>query len=300
VKCHDVDVANFSKETRSPPSYSHELHGIRLHHHLLQIRHCHGSHSYANTPILLIAHRLSIHQYRSMFPAIQFWLSRVEWLFVERWPASQSLPPHIVESCQKSGVSLSPECLDHERLLIDFCDHLVLSFPLLKDYPYALQQHRLRRTLLRLAVLLWAFFYHSFSKCRGHLLDVTTVQVKFLCYLRIGQVQPHKIETQDPNLERLMMARKDSAGKIIKALPAIFTFITLLGSFFVIKAPSYNRFGITKCTSPTFRPALFTHCVITLCIIYQILYVYPHLLNSFRILKKTKIPYITSRPRNPT
>jgi hypothetical protein len=45
--------------------------------------------------------------------------------------------------------------------------------------------------------------------------------------LRIRQIQTHKIEAQDPDLQRLMMARKNGVGHIIKAVVAVVTFVAL-------------------------------------------------------------------------
>lgn len=50
----------------------------------------------------------------------------------------------------------------------------------------------------------------------GHPLDVIWVHAQLLGDLRVGQVQSHEIQTQNPNPQRLMMPRQHCARQIVK------------------------------------------------------------------------------------
>jgi hypothetical protein len=54
--------------------------------------------------------------------------------------------------------------------------------------------------------------------------------------LLIRYIQAHKIQTQHPYFERLMMARKNGVGQIIEAGIAVVALIALTCWFRVIKA----------------------------------------------------------------
>ena len=96
------------------------------------------------------------------------------------------------------------------------------------------------------------------------------------------------------------MPREDGAGQIIEAFPTVFALIALPGWLFFIEASSDHSLGITKRTLFSFRPAKLPNSVITLGIIYQVLYIYLHMLDSFRQMEKVGSLSTTPRPRNPT
>ena len=54
--------------------------------------------------------------------------------------------------------------------------------------------------------------------------------------LLIRYIQSHEIQTQRPDFQRLMMARKNGVGQIIKACVTVVTLVALTGGFRVIKA----------------------------------------------------------------
>src|SRR5262245_19679367 len=82
--------------------------------------------------------------------------------------------------------------------------------------------------------------------------------------LLIRHIQPHKIQTQDPHFQRLMMSSKDGVGQIIKTFVTVVTFIALTSWFRVIKATLNNLFRLTRGTPNTIGPAQLTNRLITL------------------------------------
>ena len=80
-------------------------------------------------------------------------------------------------------------------------------------------------------------------------------------------IQSHKIQTQNPHFQGLMMSRKNGVCQIIKACIAVFTLITLTGQFLIIKAALHDVFGLTRWTLYAFWPAQLTYSLITLTII---------------------------------
>ena len=191
-------------------------------------------------------------------------------------------------------------CLGHVHPLTGSCDLAVPYRQRLQGCLYGQRQYRLHHTPLRLAGLLGAFFYYSFTKLGGHLLDLAAVQIQFLSDLFIGQVQSHKIQAQYPDLQRLMVPGEDRTRQIIEAFLTIFTFITLSGRLLIIETSSDDALGITKRTLSAFWPTQFAHRIVTLGIIYQAFYVYLHLLSSFHGVGKVGLSFTTPRPWNPT
>jgi len=149
-------------------------------------------------------------------------------------------------------------------------------------------------------VLLGAFFYDSFTKLGGHLLELTAVQIQFPGDLFIGQVQSHKIEAQYPHLEELMMPGEDRARQIIEAFLTILTLITLSGRLFVIETSSDDSLGITTRTLSAYWPTQLAHCIVMLDIVYQDFYVYLQLLSFVYGLEKVGLSFTTLRSWNPT
>jgi hypothetical protein len=149
-------------------------------------------------------------------------------------------------------------------------------------------------------VLLPDFFYHPFTKLGGHLLNIATVQVQLLGDLFIRQIQAHKVQAENPDLERLMVSGKDGVGQIIEASLAIFALMALPIRLFLMVTPPDNIFRITKWALYPIGPAQLTHCGVTLGVIYQVLYIYLHLLDSFWEVAKANSPFTMSCPWNPT
>ena len=90
------------------------------------------------------------------------------------------------------------------------------------------------------------FFYDPFTQLSRHLLHITAIERQFVCNLVVRQIESHEIEAQDPDFQRLMMARKNGVGQIIKAFVAVVTLVALTCRFRIIKAALDDLFGLTR------------------------------------------------------
>src|SRR6266853_6466373 len=86
----------------------------------------------------------------------------------------------------------------------------------------------------------------------------------------------HKIQTQYPHFQRLMMSSKDGVGQVIKAFVTVVILIALTGRFRVIKAALDHMFRLTRGTLDAIRPAQLTNRLITLHIVDEMLDVNLH------------------------
>jgi len=134
----------------------------------------------------------------------------------------------------------------------------------------------------------------------GHLLNIAAVQVQFFGNLVVGQVQHHEIEAQYSYFKRLMMPCKNGAGWVIEAFMTIFALIALPIGLLFIETSSDDSSEITKRTLPAFWPTQFAHGVVALSVIYQIFYIYLHLLDSFHDAMEVWVFSTTLRLWNPT
>src|SRR5215510_9758083 len=110
----------------------------------------------------------------------------------------------------------------------------------------------------------WSFLLHSASStftfvsasttCAALLLHhlwlslMASNHIGFITLHLIRHIEPHEIQTQDPDFQRLMMSRKNGVGQIIKASVTVVTLITLAGGFCVIKAALDDLFRLTRGT----------------------------------------------------
>ncbi len=234
------------------------------------------------------------------FPAIRWLLSVAQWLLVEHWQAFESRPARNVGSFRRQVAFLYPMCLDHVHPLTDSYGLADPFWQLLQGCLCDRPQYRLHHTQLRLEVLFEAFFYNSLTKLGGHLLNIAAVQIQLPGNLFIGQVQSHKIETQYPDLKGLMVSGEDSVCQIIEAFLTILTLITLSFGLLLMETSSDDSSGIAKRTLSAFWPTQFANRVVALGIIYQLFYVYLHLLGSFHAVGKLSFSFTTLRPWNPT
>ena len=70
----------------------------------------------------------------------------------------------------------------------------------------------------------------------GHLVRLRRGQTQFCTDLAVGQIQAHEVRTQHPNAKRLVMARKDRSGQIIKATTTAVAAIALVIDFLSVMA----------------------------------------------------------------
>src|SRR5262252_1408534 len=113
-------------------------------------------------------------------------------------------------------------------------------------------------------------FFDPSSQLRRHLVHITTVQRQFLRNLLIRYIQSHEIQTQHPDFQRLMMARKNGVGQIIEAGLAVVALIALTSRFRVIKAALDDLGGLTRWTRHAVWPAQLADGLIALHIINEL------------------------------
>ena len=63
-------------------------------------------------------------------------------------------------------------------------------------------------------------FNDALTKLSGHLLGIVTVQIQLLSDLFIREIQPHKIEAEHPDPQRLVVTGKDRPGEVVEPLSA--------------------------------------------------------------------------------
>src|SRR5215471_10164804 len=114
------------------------------------------------------------------------------------------------------------------------------------------------------------FYDPSTQLCR-HLLHITAIERQFLSNLLVRQVESHKIQTQDPDFQRLMMSSKNRVGQIIKACVTVVTLIALTRGFRVIKATLDDVCRLTRGARDAIWPAQLADGLITLDIINELL-----------------------------
>src|SRR5262249_42014082 len=110
-------------------------------------------------------------------------------------------------------------------------------------------------------------FYDPRTQLRRHLIHITLIERQLVGHVLIRHVESHKIQTQDPHLQRLMMSGKDGVGQIIKACVTVVTLITLTGGFRVIKATLDDLGRLTRGARNAVGPAQLADRLITLHII---------------------------------
>src|SRR5712691_8130234 len=194
-----------------------------------------------------------------------------QWSFAAHWPTDAGPLVHHAQSCQRPAAFLSPSSLDR----LGFCGGADGLFALCSSpppaVPYDRPPQRLHRTPPRWRGSLLAFFYNATTQRSRHLICITLIDGQLVGNLLIRQIQPHKIQTQDPHFQRLMMSCKNGVGQVIKACVTVGTRIALTGRLRVIKATLDDVFGLTRGTHDAVGPAQLTNRLITLDIIDEIL-----------------------------
>ena len=111
--------------------------------------------------------------------------------------------------------------------------------------------------------------HDPFTQLSRHVVDTVFTQVQLSINLPIRQVQPQKIQTQQPHSKRLMMARKDGVGEVIEVVPATPAVVTLPKMLSLIQCSLGQMRRVTMRTSDPFRPAQFSHQFKALLIVDQ-------------------------------
>jgi hypothetical protein len=138
-------------------------------------------------------------------------------------PMPFELPPILFGTANPIWVSISGVCvlvMVHQRQL----QQLPISSPGLFFILLKTKKNLMIPFFQNWSVT-FRFFYHPFTELCNHLLNIAPVQIQLLGDLFIREIQSHEVQTEYPDLERLVVSGKDSAGQIIEALSAIFLIV---------------------------------------------------------------------------
>src|SRR4029453_1164085 len=107
------------------------------------------------------------------------------------------------------------------------------------------------------------FFYNATTQLSRHLIGITLMDGQLVGNLLIREIQPHKIQTQYPHFQRLMMSSKDGVGQVIKACVTVVTLIALTGRFRVIKGALDHLLTLKQGTLDAISQAQLTNLSLT-------------------------------------
>jgi hypothetical protein len=96
--------------------------------------------------------------------------------------------------------------------------------------------------------------HQALASLTRHLLCVVLIEIEFLRNLVIREIEPHEIQTQDPDPQGLMMAGKDRVGQIVKASLAGLAQVALTLGLGIIASLLGNLKTITMGTKDTIWP----------------------------------------------
>lgn len=109
----------------------------------------------------------------------------------------------------------------------------------------------------------------TLAQLPGHDLHIRRVQAQFLGDLPVGQIQPHKVQAQNPDPERLVMAGKNGTGQVIEASAAATAEMALAVRLGIIMAIADHVGAATVRAEDRLRPAVPAHQLVTFCVIEQ-------------------------------
>jgi hypothetical protein len=92
------------------------------------------------------------------------------------------------------------------------------------------------------------------AQMRRHLLNVALVQAQFMGDLAVRKVQPHEIQTQHPDLQRLMMPGQYRIGEIVEANCAVAADIALTKPLRIVVAVAQDMSATALGTPHALRP----------------------------------------------
>ena len=135
--------------------------------------------------------------------------------------------------------------------------------------PCARRRRRPRRPRPAVQRRLGDFGDKAFAKMRRHVVDVIVVQAQLLSDLLVRQVQPHEIQTQDPDPKRLMVSSQNSTGQVIEPRSAVLAPVPLPMPLGLIMAMADHRGTGTGGAANSVRPSIVPDQLIALGIIDQ-------------------------------
>ena len=95
----------------------------------------------------------------------------------------------------------------------------------------------------------------ALTELGGHHLGVIGVDVQLLGDLLVGEVQPHEVQAQDPDPQRLMMAGEDRIGQVVEPLTAAVAVVALTFGLGVVPAVLGDPVGATPGAPHAIGPA---------------------------------------------
>jgi hypothetical protein len=104
-----------------------------------------------------------------------------------------------------------------------------------------------------------------------HVLRIARMHIQLMRDLAVRKIQSHKIEAQNPNLQRLMMPFEERAGEVIEVPVADSTPIALPLGLGVVPTMFGHRIGSTMRTAHPLGPAHLTNGLETLGIVNECL-----------------------------
>jgi hypothetical protein len=105
-------------------------------------------------------------------------------------------------------------------------------------------------------------------------MDISLIQVQFLGNLLIRQVQPHEIETQHPDFDRLMVSRQWRPSQVIKLLLTTVADVALASRLIRVKASFRDPVKATVRAMHPSWPPQFANRFIAFGIVDKFLYLY--------------------------
>ena len=108
-----------------------------------------------------------------------------------------------------------------------------------------------------------------FPQLAGHVVGAVLIQTQLPCDLPIRQVQPPEIQAQQPDSQRLMMARKDSARQVVELTVATPAMLPLPTRLSLVHPPLRDVCRLAMRARHAPRPTQATHRFKTLLIINQ-------------------------------
>jgi hypothetical protein len=109
------------------------------------------------------------------------------------------------------------------------------------------------------------------SQLGRHPLDVILIQTQFLADLMVGEIQAHEVQTQNPDLQRLVMPGQDGSRQIVEIAVTDRAAVFLPGG--LARIATLFRYGCGGAVGAmhTFRPTQFADLGVTLGIVQQVL-----------------------------
>jgi hypothetical protein len=102
-----------------------------------------------------------------------------------------------------------------------------------------------------------------------HGLHVGLAEVQLLRELPVREVQAHQVAAQDPDPQRLVVARQDGAGQVVEARPAVLAAVALPLTLGVVVPVADHRRAAARGAAHALGPAPLPHQGVALRVVDQ-------------------------------